>query len=418
MTAVARPRFTSVAWPRWARPIRTRLAIITSTLLFGVSALILLGVYFALSHTIDARPLDPLTVKKFEHLSDGTMKYRPGESFQAADLRSVQQAVNQSTLDTLRNYSLIALAAIALIAALVGWLVAGRLLRPIGQITATANRLRANDLSERINASGPADELRTLADTLDGMLERLDTAFRAERALVEDVSHELRNPVAVVQANVEAVLVDPSSTPAEREHALAVITRATARMSRLLEDLLATARTRSGGFADRNVDLNRFVRDVVDEHLLLAADRPLTLQAHSAAGPVVFADVQSLSRALSNLLSNAIRLAPADSTVTVAAGSARGWAWVAVQDEGPGIPAEDHQRVFDRFKRIDGTRQGSGLGLTIARQIVESHEGKLLLYSQVPEGSTFVIWLPDRAVPDGPERSGQPPVESPLPRRI
>ena len=405
-----------VAWPRWARPIRARLALITSVWLFGVSALILLGVYLALSHTIDARPLDPLTIKKFEHLPGGTLKYRPGESFQAADLRSVQQAVNQSTLDTLRNYSFIALAVIAMIAAVVGWVVAGRLLRPIGQITATANRLRANDLSERINADGPADELRTLADTLDDMLDRLDAAFRAERALVEDVSHELRNPVAVVQANVEAVLADPSSTDEERAHALAVVSRATARMSRLLEDLLATARTRSGGFADRNVDLHSFVRDVVDEHLLLAADRPLTLVGHSSPGPVVFADVQSLSRALSNLLSNAIRLAPTGSTVTVAAGSARGWAWIAVQDEGPGIAETDQQRVFDRFKRIDGDRQGSGLGLAIARQIVESHEGKLTLSSTVPEGSTFVIWLPDRAVPDGPERSALPPADDPLPR--
>ncbi|WP_304105929.1 cell wall metabolism sensor histidine kinase WalK [Mycolicibacterium bacteremicum] len=405
-----------LAWPRWARPIRARLALITSVWLFGVSALILLGVYLALSHTIDARPLDPLTIKKFEHLPGGTLKYRPGESFQAADLRSVQQAVNQSTLDTLRNFSFTALAVIAMIAAVVGWVVAGRLLRPIGQITATANRLRANDLSERINADGPADELRTLADTLDDMLDRLDAAFRAERALVEDVSHELRNPVAVVQANVEAVLADPSSTDEERAHALAVISRATARMSRLLEDLLATARTRSGGFADRNVDLHSFVRDVVDEHLLLAADRPLTLVAHGSPGPVVFADVQSLSRALSNLLSNAIRLAPTGSTVTVAAGSARGWAWIAVQDEGPGIAETDQQRVFDRFKRIDGGRQGSGLGLTIARQIVESHEGKLTLTSTVPEGSTFVIWLPDRAVPDGPERSDLPPADNPLPR--
>ena len=404
------------------RTIRVRLALTTSLWLFVISALILAAVYVALSSTIDARPLDPVTVKKFERRSDGTMVVRPGESFQAADLESVQRAVNQSTLNTLRDYSLIALAAIFLISLLVGWFVAGRLLRPIGEITRTANRLRASDLSQRINATGPHDELRTLADTIDDMLDRLDNAFRSERGLVEDVSHELRNPVAVVQANVEAVLANDDATASEREHALAVISRATSRMSRLLEDLLATARRRSGAFADQNLDLNAFVNEVIDEHRLLADERPLQVTTRIARGPVVYADPESLARALANLLSNAIRLAPAHSTLTVASGSVGGWAWIAVQDEGPGIAEEEQQGVFDRFRRATNgdngsrRRRGSGLGLAIARQIVESHEGKLTLFSQLGVGSTFVIWLPDRAVADRPDRSNTPPEESPLPR--
>ena len=168
-------KFVRLAGARAMRTIRVRLALTTSLWLFVISALILAAVYVALSQSIDARPLDPVTVKKFARRPDGTMVYRPGESFQAADLESVQRAVNQSTLDTLRNYSLIALAAIFLISLLVGWFVAGRLLRPIDEITRTANRLRASDLSQRINATGPHDELRTLADTIDDMLDRLDT---------------------------------------------------------------------------------------------------------------------------------------------------------------------------------------------------------------------------------------------------
>ncbi len=417
-----REKFVRFAVPRAMRTIRVRLALTTSLWLFVISALILAAVYLALSSTIDARPLDPVTVKKFERRSDGTMVYRPGESFQAADLESVQRAVNQSTLNTLRDYSLIALAAIFLISLLIGWFVADRLLRPIGEITRTANRLRASDLSQRINATGPHDELRTLADTIDDMLDRLDNAFRSERGLVEDVSHELRNPVAVVQANVEAVLANDDATASEREHALAVISRATSRMSRLLEDLLATARRRSGAFADQNLDLNAFVNEVIDEHRLLADERPLGVTARIAHGPVVYADPESLARALANLLSNAIRLAPAHSTLTVASGSVGGWAWIAVQDDGPGIAEEEQQGVFDRFRRATNgdngsrRRRGSGLGLAIARQIVESHEGKLTLFSRLGVGSTFVIWLPDRAVADRPERNMTPPEDSPLPR--
>ena len=397
------------------RTIRVRLALTTSLWLSVISALILAGVYFALSTTIDAAPLDPVTVKKFDRKADGTMVYRVGESFQAADMESVQRAVNYSTLSTLRDYSLLALGVIFVISLVVGWFVAGRLLRPVEEITRTANRLSASDLSQRINASGPKDELRTLADTIDGMLDRLDEAFRTERALVEDVSHELRNPVAVVQANVEAVLADEAATPQERAHALAVISRATSRMSRLLEDLLATARRRSGSFADQPVDLESFCREVVDEHRLLAEDRPLQVITRLSPGPVVYADPESLSRALANLLSNAIRLAPKDSELTIASGSSGGWAWVAVRDQGPGIAEEEQQRVFDRFRRAqNGGRRGTGLGLAIARQIVESHEGKLTVFSTLGVGSTFVIWLPDRAIADRPERTDQPPTHCPF----
>ncbi|OAN39722.1 sensor histidine kinase [Mycolicibacterium iranicum] len=401
------------------RTIRMRLAVTTSLWLSAISAAILAGVYLALTATIDAAPLDPVTVKKFDRKSDGTMVYRVGESFQAADLESVQRAVNYSTLESLRNYSLLALGVIFLVSLVVGWFVAGRLLRPVGEITATANRLSASDLSQRINATGPKDELRTLADTIDGMLDRLDAAFRTERALVEDVSHELRNPVAVVQANVEAVLANPQATADEREHALAVISRATTRMSRLLEDLLATARRRSGSFADKKVDLSGFVSEVVDEHRLLAAERPLQITTRLSPGPVVYADPESLARALANLLSNAIRLAPGNSELIIGTGSTAGWAWIAVRDEGPGIAEDDQQRVFDRFRQgatATGRRggRGSGLGLAIARQIVESHEGKMALFSTLGAGSTFVIWLPDRAIADRPERTGQPPQACPI----
>jgi signal transduction histidine kinase len=401
--------------PAWARTVRVRLALTYSALLFGITALLLLGVYVALSQTIDAAPLDPVTVKKFTRNADGTIVYREGEQFQAADLASVQRAVNFTALQTLRDYSIIALMIMFVLSVAIGWWVAGRALRPVEMITTTTRDITATDLSRRIATSGPPDELRTLAETINSMLERLETAFRVERALVEDVSHELRNPVAVIQANVEAVLGNQQSTPDERRDATAVVTRATGRMSRLLEDLLATARKRSSAFVDREVDLVGVARDVADEFMLLAAERQLRLDLRLASGPVVYADPALLDRALSNLLSNAVRLAPPGSVVTVASGSRQGWAWVAVRDQGPGIPEEERPRVFDRFHRGPGDQsRGSGLGLSIARQIVESHEGRLVLADRTGPGSTFVVWLPERAVGGAPERTPTPPAVDPL----
>ena len=156
--------------PAWARTVRVRLALTYSALLFGITALLLLGVYLALSQTIDAEPLDPVTVKKFTRNADGTIVYRQGEQFQAADLASVQKAVNFAALQTLRNYSIIALMIMFALSLAIGWWVAGRALRPVEKITTTAREITATDLSRRIDASGPPDELRTLTDTINGML--------------------------------------------------------------------------------------------------------------------------------------------------------------------------------------------------------------------------------------------------------
>ncbi|MBT1669644.1 hypothetical protein KK092_09645 [Curtobacterium flaccumfaciens pv. flaccumfaciens] len=139
--------------------------------------------------------------------------------------------------------------------------------------------------------------------------------------LVEDVSHELRNPVAVVQSNVEAVLADDDASPEDRRTAAAVVLRSTRRMTRLLEDLLATARTRSEAFTDRDVDVAELARTVAHEYRTLAEQRGLTISERSAGGPIVFANPDALARAVGNLLSNAVRLAPSGSTITIGVGS-------------------------------------------------------------------------------------------------
>jgi signal transduction histidine kinase len=148
--------------------------------------------------------------------------------------------------------------------------------------------------------------------------------------------------------------------------------------------------------------------------------REITLDERVSPGPVVFAERDALTRVLGNLLSNAIRLAPARSTIIIGLGSRAGWVWIAVRDEGPGIPDSARDRVFDRFYQVvpndtdTNGRSGAGLGLAIARQIVESHEGRLVLISRGPAGTTFVIWLPERAIDGAPGRGDEPPMGDPL----
>ena len=407
--------------PAWARTVRLRLAFTYSALLFVISALLVTGVYLAVSNTIDSQPLQSKTVEKVVK-KDGEYVLKQGEQFEAADIDSIQKAVNQGTLDTLRNYSGIALAVLFMISLGVGWWVSGRVLRPIGAITATAREISASDLSRRIGATGPHDELRTLADTIDDMLQRLEDAFAAQRHLVDEVSHQLRNPVAVVRTNVDAVLANEHATLEQRRQAATVVSRATVRMGRMIEDLLATARQRSGAFEEVEVDLSVLARQAVEEYRLATERAGIALDLRLESGPVVVADEEALTRALDNLLSNAVRLSARDSTLTVAVGSRGGWAWLVVRDEGPGITPEDQDRVFDRYfsntdpDPEDSGHNGSGIGLAIARQIVEAHGGRLVLTSTVGVGSSFVIWVPDRSPARAGDRDASAPYDDPLGR--
>jgi signal transduction histidine kinase len=410
--------------PPWTQTIRFRLTLTYSAVLIALSALLLGGVYFALSAILDPKPLDPITVNKVYKDADGNLHPKPGYVIQAAELSSIESAVNYQTLQTLRNYSAAGMGVLFIVSLGTGWWLSGRALRPVRRITATAQDISATDLSRRIALEGPKDELRNLADTVDDMLERLESAFVAQRQLVDDASHELRNPLAVIQANVDAVLAHDDTPPEDRAQATAIVARAIQRMTRLVEDLLASARRSSPAFVDADVDLAAIAGEAAEEYSILAADRELRLVRRLAPGPITAGDAQALRRAVDNLLSNAVRLARGGSELVLAVGSRSGWAWIAVRDEGPGIAEEDADRVFDRFFR-SGQRQPpstvpstgqrrAGLGLAIVRQIVESHGGTVALHSELGIGSTFILWLPERSLTNTTRRSPTPPEDDPL----
>jgi signal transduction histidine kinase len=407
--------------PLWAQSIRFRLTVAYSAVLFGFAAVVLGGIYLALSATLDAEPLRPVTVSKVYQDADGAWQVKEGHEFAAADIRSVEAAVNYQLLENLRDYSVVALAGLLAAGLATGWWLSGRALRPIRDITAAARDISATDLSRRIGLAGPQDELRALSATIDDMLTRLEGAFTAQRRMVDDASHELRNPLAVIQANVDAVLAHDDSSPEARAQAGMVVTRAISRMTSLVEDLLASARRTSPAFADVDVDLAAVAGEAAEEYTVLAAERGLTLSRRLAPGPVVAGDPQALRRAVDNLLSNAVRLAPDGSALELATGSRGGWGWLALRDEGPGIAAGDQDRIFDRFGRPRSAPAGPpsqerrvGLGLAIVRQIAESHGGAAAVHSELGVGSTFVLWLPDRGSADADRRTAVPPAADPL----
>jgi signal transduction histidine kinase len=380
--------------PEWMRSIRFRYTLLYSAVLFGLAALAVASVYLIVSAKLHRYPVS------FGPGEVWCNPFAPGRCmrFSAVDRQDFQRLVYTEALSTLRYYSFAALGVLFVASLGVGWVIAGRVLRPIGRITSVARDIQATDLSRRIELAGPDDELKQLADTFDAMLARLDAAFAAQRQFVADASHELRNPLAIIRTNVEVALADSDADPEDLRHAIIVVKRAGDRMSRLVDDLLALARRQEPTLEHERVDLGAAVAEASDDFLVPAEARGIVLDRAIAPEVVVIGDRDALKRAVANLLENAVRLAPASTRIKLATGSEGGRAWIAVADEGPGIAAEDQQHVFDRFWRADKARSradgGTGLGLAIVRQIAESHDGHVRLHSKVGVGSTFVIWLP------------------------
>jgi signal transduction histidine kinase len=381
------------------RSARLRLTVLYSVAVFALAGLVLGGLYLGLVHTLKPAPqFQPAVYRVIPDVQSHLPFKRVIVLSASGDPEGeIKNAERRRTLDQLRGLTFAALAGLFVPSLLIGWVLAGRMLRPVGQITAAARRIQATNLSERIALDGPQDELKTLADTFDEMLGRLDASFDAQRQFVADASHELRNPLAVIQTNADVALQE-EAVPAEVQARLEAVRRAADRMRQLVDDLLALARLELAAAKRGDVELAEVVGEVSDELDPLARAHGLRLESSAEEGLHVLADRDAVKRALANLLDNAFRHSPPGAPVQLAATRRNGWAVVTVADAGPGLSPAEQERVFERFWRSDSARSresgGTGLGLAIVRRIAESHGGEVAVRSEPGSGSTFELRLP------------------------
>jgi len=287
----------------------------------------------------------------------------------------------------------------------IGYWLAGRILRPVQAITRAAREIGETDLHRRL-ALGRADELGELADTFDQMLARLEAAFERQRQFTADASHELRTPLTILEMETERALAQLRS-PEEYQRALAVIQTESGAMARLVSDLLTLARLEPGASPDRRdaLDLSDVTLEVIERLAPLAQSQGARLAVGALPELPVWGDRQQLAQMLANLIENALQHGQGRDAyveVRIEAGrrqaADRPLAWVRVTDNGLGIAPEHLSRVFDRFYRADAARGagGHGLGLAIVRQIVESHGGAVTVTSSglACEGACFEVTLP------------------------
>ena len=299
--------------------------------------------------------------------------------------------------DTRHSLLVTLLIGVPFMAVLVGfgsYYLAARALAPIDEITETARRISAEDLGARLKLSNTNDEVGRLASTFNGMLGRLHAAFIRERQFTADASHELRTPLAAMLAILDAIRAKRRS-PEEYEVALADLAKESERLRTLTENLLRLAQTSIPiPCGHEATDLSMLLRDVTDSMRPLAESRGITMKCDVMEGLKVRGDNDDLIRLFVNLLENAVKYT-LRGEISVSAAVVGGFAIVAVQDTGIGIPAADLPYVFDRFYRVEKSRsEGSaGLGLAIALEIVRSHGGSIDVRSEEGKGTTFEVQL-------------------------
>lgn len=301
----------------------------------------------------------------------------------------------QDTLGRLLATLLVSVPLLVVGAGVSGYFLAARALAPIDQISRTAQRISIEDLSARLNLPASDDEVGRLAKTFDTMLARLEESFRHEHQFTADAAHELRTPLAAIQA-ILGMILEKRRSPAEYEQALVDLGEEADRLRTLTEGLLLLARGDMRQLSMREtIDLSILLHDVSDSLSLLAEAKGLSLTCTVPANLTLTGDSDSLIRLFVNLLGNAIKYTEQGHITVSANQKMKGFLNVTIADTGIGIPPEHLPHIFDRFYRVEKSRttQGAGLGLAIALDIARAHEGTIEVSSKIGQGTVFNVWL-------------------------
>jgi hypothetical protein len=314
--------------------------------------------------------------------------------------RTLSDRVAADVLAQLRTQYLVALLAVTAIAVLLGWVAAGRALRPLREIVGAARAVSEESLDRRVDLDGPDDELRELAETFDGMLARLETQFASQRRFVANASHELRTPLTVLRTEVEVALADPDAS-AEELRAMAEVVRAEVRRSEaLIDSLLALARSEAGAVSMEDpVELADVARSAVREVAGTARERGIAIKLD--ADPVeVRGDGHLLEQLVHNLAENAVAHNHDGGFARIAVGAGERGASIMVENSGPRIPIDAAPALVEPFQRLGrrrGGRSTAGVGLSIVRAVARAHGGDVELTARPAGGLTVEVWLPARS---------------------
>jgi signal transduction histidine kinase len=398
----------------WPQRVRARLTLMYAMLFFAAGAA-LLGLTYGL--VASSLPTLPATAKASSQelntlnqckQATSPLKGTPtppasllaeckqAEEAYSAGTAAGLEAQRQRVLSDLLTISLVGLAVMTVASGGLGWFMSGRVLRPVRAITETARRASEQHLGERLALTGARDELKELADTFDGMLERLDAAFATQRRFVANASHELRTPLTVMRTAIDVTLAKPSPTARQLTEMAVRVRRSVDRAESMVEALLTLAVSDQGKLSTEYTDLATWAEDAIDaaapeiERLGLRVDALLD-PAETTGDP------QLLERMISNLVGNAVRHNEPGGWIRLRTGISDAAVYLEIANSGPFIPDDAVPSLFEPFRRMQdrtGVRDGIGLGLSIARSVVTAHRATVTARSQPAGGLDISVVIP------------------------
>jgi signal transduction histidine kinase len=287
-----------------------------------------------------------------------------------------------------------------LLSIFLSWLMSRWVAAPLDRMAEVSRAVAAGDYDQRLQPGGP-EEVQGLALTFNEMVARVQAGRKAQRDFVANVSHELKTPLTSIQGFAQAILDGTAQDEESQQHAAQVIYDEAQRLHRLVEDLLELARMDAGqiDFHQDRVEITALLSAVVERLSVKAAEAGVDVINKVGQLPVLIGDGDRLAQVFMNLIDNAIKHTPKGGQVSLWGEYAQGWISIHVEDTGPGIPEEELSRIFERFYQLDKARPGGmdrgvGLGLAITREIVRSHQGRLVAQSEPGRGSRFTVQLP------------------------
>ncbi|TML17919.1 MAG: HAMP domain-containing protein [Actinobacteria bacterium] len=401
---------------------RIRLALLYGLLFLAMGAALLAVSYKLVSHNLPAQRVEAVSgqdvllraanLSKFSDLSDSdravlsdiaTMP--PDFALSAAESRkgklspstyegltlSLPIHVRRDALHQLLKQSVIVLGLTVLVSVVLGWIVAGRVLRPLTRITDTARRLTSSNLEARINLKGPEDELTRLAAAFDDMLDRLADAFEGQRRFVGNASHELRTPLTIMATELDVTMARPDATIDDLRRMGTTVRVALDRSDRLITSLLALALVEEGLEIERPTDLAMIAAESVERHKARIDEAKLTLTTELTEA-IVVGDPGLLDRLTDNLVENAINHNTTNGWIRIRTARAHECAIFEIANSGTVVAEDDIETLFEPFRRLDGahrSRHSVGLGLSIVRAIARAHGGSA--FAQPGQGGGLVI---------------------------
>ena len=389
---------------RMQRTVRLRLTLLYGTLFLLCGAGLLAITYVLVQHFsghVSLARYGPVTYGRPAGGPAGQLPRLPPLAQLQARAQHDLLRQHTSDLHQMLMWSLVALALMGLVSIALGWLVAGRMLRPLRAMTAATRRISQDNLHERLALAGPNDELKELGDTIDGLLARLEAAFEAQRRFVANASHELRTPLARIRTALDVAVGKPAPMPPQLTALDLKIREGLDRADRLLESFLALSSAQHSRLSDRSVtSLTQIVSATLSEHQPEIAAKRIEVE-HDLSDITLRGSPTLLSRMVENVIDNAVRHNSPEGWMRVELDDLDDRARLTVQSSGPPLEAGQVRELAQPFRRLGvprtGSENGAGLGLSIVAAITDAHAGTLELRARPEGGLRVVIELPRTA---------------------